>query len=558
MTTPFERLVSLLNLRTLTFVLGVCLALAVPYYPALQWLDATLASLAAALTNDPTYLSWMQGVGPVTANWWLQAADLPGLVMNSAGAPPNWGAHPHVPWWFYPAHSLLALTLTAYLCLLVPRLRLSVAMLATLLLFMVLIVTQLGAAIARHYWLPLGLSAQYLWLGLLLIGAWYGQGVWQRRHQVVSRELGALKMQQGDWEGASAALLQCATAPEVLADLYDQAREHEEQGRAVQARRVYTLIQQRRSRYRDVPQRLTKIPPAAAAATVGTDGLAKTMVLEIAQAPTRLGRYEIERELGRGAMGIVYLGHDPHIARPLAIKTLNYAHLDGTERESVKTRFFREAEAAGRLKHPGIVTVYDVGEEPDLAYIAMDYIAGVPLSEHVSEAKLLPIAQVYELVRQVAEALAYAHSQEVVHRDIKPGNIVYKAQQQQVVVTDFGIARIASSARTQTGEIFGSPLYMSPEQLRGLRAGPQSDIFSLGVTFYQLLSGVLPFVGESIAELSYHIVQGRHKSIRDLRPQLPRSATRIINKALQKDPENRYASATDMARALAKAIERDF
>src|SRR5690625_5078366 len=128
----------------------------------------------------------------------------------------------------------------------------------------------------------------------------------------------------------------------------------------------------------------------------------------------------------------------------------------------------------------------------------MDYIAGVPLSEHVSEAKLLPIAQVYELVRQVAEALAYAHSQEVVHRDIKPGNIVYKAQQQQVVVTDFGIARIASSARTQTGEIFGSPLYMSPEQLRGLRAGPQSDIFSLGVTFYQLLSGVLPFVGGSI------------------------------------------------------------
>src|SRR5690625_2412423 len=122
----------------------------------------------------------------------------------------------------------------------------------------------------------------------------------------------------------------------------------------------------------------------------------------------------------------------------------------------------------------------------------MDYIAGVPLSEHVSEAKLLPIAQVYELVRRVAEAVGYAHSAEGVHRDITPGNIVYTAQQRQVVVTEFGIARIASSARTQTGEIFGSPLYMSPEQLRGLRAGPQSDIFSLGVTFYQLLSGALP------------------------------------------------------------------
>src|SRR5690625_5517713 len=109
MTTPFERLVSLLNLRTLTFVLGVCLALAVPSYPALQWLDATLASLATTLTNDPTYLSWIQGTGPVTANWWLQAADLPGLVTHSAGAPPDWGVHPHVPWWFYPARSLLVL-----------------------------------------------------------------------------------------------------------------------------------------------------------------------------------------------------------------------------------------------------------------------------------------------------------------------------------------------------------------------------------------------------------------------------------------------------------------
>lgn len=558
MTTPLERLVSLLNLRTLTFVLGVCLAVAVPSYPVLQWLDATLASLATTLTSDPVYLSWVQRTGHGSATWWQQAGDVPRLLMTATGATPNWGAHPQVPWWFYPTHSLLALALTAYLCLLVPRLRLSVAVLATLLLFMVLVVTQLGAAIARQLWLPLGVSAQYLWLGLLLIGCWYSHGVWQRRHQVVSRELGALKMQQGDWQGASAALVKCAPTPEVLADLYHQAREHEEQGRAAEARRVYRLVQQRQSRYRDVPQRLAKAQPLTTAATATTGGLAKTMVLEVAQAPTRLGRYEIERELGRGAMGIVYLGHDPHIARPLAIKTLNYVHLDGAEREAVKTRFFREAEAAGRLRHPGIVTVYDVGEEPDLAYIAMDYIPGEPLSHHVAEAELLPVARVYELVRQVAEALAYAHSQEVVHRDIKPGNILYRAQQQQIVVTDFGIARIASSARTQTGEIFGSPLYMSPEQLRGLRAGPPSDIFSLGVTFYQLLSGALPFIGESIAELSYHIVQGRHKSIRDLRPQLPRSATRIINKALQKDPENRYANAMDMARALAKAIERDF
>src|SRR5690625_2895272 len=139
MTTPFERLVSLLNLRTLTFVLGVCLALAVPSYPALQWLDATLPYLATTLTHDPTYRSWIQSTGPVTATWWLQAADLRGLVTHSAGAPPDWGVHPHVPWWLYPARTLLVLALTAYLVLLMTRLRLSVAVLATLLLVMVLI-----------------------------------------------------------------------------------------------------------------------------------------------------------------------------------------------------------------------------------------------------------------------------------------------------------------------------------------------------------------------------------------------------------------------------------
>src|SRR5690625_4500695 len=157
MTTPFERLVSLLNLRTLTFVLGVCLALAVPSYPALQWLDATLAYLATTLTNDPTYLSWIQGTGPVTATWWLQAADLPGLVTHSAGAPPDWGVHPHVPWWFYPARSLLVLALTAYLCLLVPRLRLSVAVLATLLLRSVAHTSELQSRVGRHSCLPMGL-----------------------------------------------------------------------------------------------------------------------------------------------------------------------------------------------------------------------------------------------------------------------------------------------------------------------------------------------------------------------------------------------------------------
>jgi eukaryotic-like serine/threonine-protein kinase len=556
MTAPLERLISLLNLRTLALLLGVWLVVAPPAYPALQWLDGILAALAVTLANDPVYLSWVQSSSQGPTPWWTRVGELSLLLRGAEAVSPAWVSSPQIPWWYHPAHSMLALLLTAYVCLLVPRLRLSVALLSALLLFVVMMVTQLGAAIARSHWLPMGLSAQYLWLGLLLVGCWYCQGVWQRRYQSVSRDLSALKMQQGDWAGASAALAACPVTSETLSSLYQQGREHEEQGRPTEAKRVYALLLKQRRRYRDVEQRLTKLQKPAQAPE--TRDMAQTLVLDIPLAPTRLGRYEIERELGRGAMGIVYLGHDPHIARPLAIKTLKYAHFDGAEREAVKMRFFREAEAAGRLRHPRIVAVYDVGEEPDLAYIVMDYIQGEPLSDHAAPDNLLPIQRVYELVLQVAEALAYAHSQEVVHRDIKPGNILYRPDQKQVTVTDFGIARIASSARTQTGEIFGSPLYMSPEQLRGLRAGAQSDIFSLGVTFYQLLSGALPFSGENIAELSYQIVQGRHKNIRELRPQLPRSATRIINKALQKDPGNRYPSATDMARALAKAIERDF
>ncbi|MDQ2077282.1 serine/threonine-protein kinase [Marinimicrobium sp. ABcell2] len=555
MTALLERLISLLNLRTLALLLGLWLVVAPPSYPALQWLDGTLASLTVTLADDPVYFAWSQATSSAPTLWWTQVGELP-KFLEAESASPSWVTSPQTPWWFDPAHSVLALLLTAFVCLLIPKLRLSVALLSSLLVFVVLMAAQLGAAIARNYWLPLGLSAQYLWLGLLLVGCWYCQGVWQRRYQSTSRELGALKMQQGDWIGASTALAACPISPEVLTDLYQQARQHEEQRRVADARRVYALLQQRRRRYRDVEQRLASLqkPPKAPEAR----DMAQTLVLDIPPTPTRLGRYEIERELGRGAMGIVYLAHDPHIARPLAIKTLNYAHFDSAEREAVKARFFREAEAAGRLRHPGIVAVYDVGEEPELAYIVMDYVQGEPLSQFAAPEKLLPIRKVYEVALQVAEALAYAHSQEVVHRDIKPGNILYRPEQNQVTVTDFGIARIASSARTQTGEIFGSPLYMSPEQLRGLRAGEQSDIFSLGVTFYQLLSGALPFRGENIAELSYQIVQGRHKNIRDLRPQLPRSATRIINKALQKEPESRYASATDMARALSKAIERDF
>ncbi len=274
--------------------------------------------------------------------------------------------------------------------------------------------------------------------------------------------------------------------------------------------------------------------------------------------PDMLGRYQLQNELGRGAAGIVYLAYDPVIAREVAVKALDSSRFTDEQADGLRARFFREAEAAGRLMHPNIVAVYDVGEERDLAYIAMDYVPGRPLSDFVSAESLLPAATVYRIVYEVALALAYAHEKLIVHRDIKPGNVMFVEEPFTVKVADFGIARLLDNSRTSTGEILGSPLYMAPEQLRGARVGPTADIFSLGVTFYQLLSGSLPFNGDNLASLTYEIIHNKHRSVRSVRKDLPASAARIVNQCLQKAPNDRYESAAELAVVLKKAIKRDF
>lgn len=273
-----------------------------------------------------------------------------------------------------------------------------------------------------------------------------------------------------------------------------------------------------------------------------------------------LGRYQVQRELGRGAMGVVYLGFDPKISRQVAIKTLHYNQFSAEELPAVKERFFREAEAAGRLRHPNIVTIYDAGEEADLAYIAMDYVSGNSLAAYTRKGHLLDVGTVYWLMGQVADAIDYANKQGIVHRDIKPSNILFDENTDVVKVADFGIARImdASATRTKTGDILGSPLYMSPEQLKGEVVDGRTDIFSLGATFYQLLSGELPFKGDNLANLSYQIVQGKFKPIDEICTDLPDSAKRIINKALQKNPDNRYSEAGEMAEIFQREYERKF
>ena len=266
-----------------------------------------------------------------------------------------------------------------------------------------------------------------------------------------------------------------------------------------------------------------------------------------------LGRYQIEKELGKGAMGVVYLGRDPKISRVVAIKTMALNNeFDTDELSDVKARFFREAETAGRLNHPNIVTIYDAGEEHDLAYIAMEFLKGEDLAPYTKPTKLLATAKVVDIVIKVANALDYAHQQQVVHRDIKPSNIMVELDNHVVKVTDFGIARITDASKTKTGIVLGTPSYMSPEQLSGKKIDGRSDLFSLGVTLYLLLTGELPFAADSMAALMFKIASEAHADIRQINPELPELLAMIVNKLLEKNVENRYQTGKQLSDDLTK------
>jgi serine/threonine-protein kinase len=276
---------------------------------------------------------------------------------------------------------------------------------------------------------------------------------------------------------------------------------------------------------------------------------------------TMLGRYRIDRELGRGAMGMVYLGHDPQLGRQVAIKTMALAReFEGVELVEARARFFREAEMAGRLQHRDIVTIYDAGEDQELAYIAMEFVKGRDLLQHTLPGRLLPVPAVLQTVARVAQALAYAHSQGLVHRDIKPANVMIDPASDIVKVTDFGIARITDASRTRTGMVLGTPSFMSPEQMAGRRVDGRSDLYSLGVMLFQLLTGALPHASESMATLMYQIANQPAPDVRSLRPGLPEALANIVALALEKRPEVRYsdgkAIATDLLAVAAGMAAR--
>ena len=388
----------------------------------------------------------------------------------------------------------------------------------------------------------------------------------------------------------------------VLGDLYTLGTQLEQRGRATQATAVYRHLARVDNTYRDVASRLRRLmdaerakpksgteaaaspakpTPALATAAWATAawaagssaksaaksapagakaGAAGAAVSEPARAPEdtqRLGRYQLEREIGRGAMGVVYLGRDTAINRLVAIKAIPLAaEFSDAELVEARTRFFREAETAGRLNHPNIVTIYDVGEERGLAYIAMEYLKGRHLSEYATSNTLLEPRKVLELIARTREALGFAHKQQVVHRDIKPANLMYDPSTDVLKITDFGIARLSGAGSTRTGIVLGTPSFMSPEQLEGRTVTGHSDLFSLGVSLFQLLAGQLPFTADSMTGLMQQIAEVPHPPLRAFRPDLPASVDSIIDRALAKNPDARFDSGAQMAAALADCRSR--
>ncbi|MCM2267645.1 MAG: serine/threonine-protein kinase [Elusimicrobiales bacterium] len=338
--------------------------------------------------------------------------------------------------------------------------------------------------------------------------------------------------------------------------LYNLALDFERKRQYNKAVAVYEHVGNVDPEFKDIKSKVDVLKKAADGAVFGGvggkgGGAEATMMVAGSSATPMLGRYEIKKELGKGAMGIVYLGVDPKINRSVAIKTMRFEEgLEEKAMKELKDRFFREAQAAGNLQHPNIVKIFDAGEEQDIAYIAMELLKGDDLKKWTAKDNLLPVEKVLEYVALSADALGYAHKSGIVHRDIKPANIML-LEDGTLRVCDFGIARITESSKTATGTVLGTPYYMSPEQIAGKKVDGRADLFSLGVTLYEMLTGERPWKGgESIGTLLFQITSDPYPDPMQIRKDLPAGILAVIDKALKKNPEERFQTGTEMADAL--------
>lgn len=461
--------------------------------------------------------------------------------------------HPQAAW----IQIVLLLVIAGVLLLLLARMPLWLAWVSMPVMAAALIGVDAWLLLVRHVWLPAAIPLLFLLLAfssLLILRLFRDQKLRALRESAdIRRDLGLLHQQSGNLDKALSVFRKLPSDPDSMELLYSLGKEFERKRRFHQAAAAYEWIVARNPDFRDALKRCDKAHQLEAAGVSGSGSVTSSLLIDGMDHKPTLGRYEIEKMIGKGAMGEVYLGRDPSIDRIVAIKTLPLtSEFSPEEIEEVRERFFHEAAAAGRLNHSNIVTIYDVGEEHDLAFMAMEYIDGYSLDEHAAADTLLPIDKVIGYIIQTARALDYAHGEGIVHRDVKPANLMIDRRKDQVKITDFGIARITSHSRTKTGMLLGTPSYMSPEQAMGHRVDHRADIFSLGSTMYVLLTGDKPFSGDSLASLFYNIINKPHPDIRKLNPKVSDSLKRIIDKAMQKDPDKRYQSAGALARALSR------
>ena len=460
------------------------------------------------------------------------------------------------------AAQLAAFVLVAlFLMLALPRLNARGGAIITAALLFVFIITHYILMTQQSTWVQLMMPSSLLVVGYMLMTTKRflvterGKEASDMESAESNRMLGLAFQGQGQLDMAFEKFRKCPKDEALAESLYNLALDYERKRQFGKATNVYEYVYDFAPKFKDVGERIDRSKKMEDTIILGGGGghAGGTMVLDAGEKPM-LGRYQVEKELGKGAMGIVYLGKDPKISRVVAIKTMALSQeFEPDELEDVKERFFREAETAGRLNHPNIVTIFDAGEEHDLAFIAMEFIKGKDLAPNTKKDHLLPLAKVFELIAKSAAALDYAHKQNVVHRDIKPANIMYDPESNELKITDFGIARITDSSKTKTGVVLGTPSYMSPEQLSGKKVDGRSDLFSLGVMFYQMLTGVLPFTGDSMATLMYRIANEEHTRATDVNPKLPAEIDAIVEKALVKDADQRFQTGQEMAQALKQA-----
>lgn len=467
-----------------------------------------------------------------------------------------------VPSWALWAERLAWLLVAFYLIVLFPRLKAGMAAGITLAVLAALIGTHFVLMTQQAMWLQLMLPVTLLLTGHLLLTTKRfliterGKEKSEAESAESNRSLGLMFQGQGQLDMAFDKFRKCPMDDSVMDLLYNLALDFERKRQFNKAESVFNYMAEFNPKFRDLEQRLARSKAMAETVILGGSGGGRTNASILADGTMEkpmLGRYQVEKELGKGAMGVVYLGKDPKISRTVAIKTMALAQeFEPDELVEVKERFFREAETAGRLNHPNIVTMYDAGEEHDLCYIAMEFLKGKDLTPYTKPGHLLPIPRVMDIVLKVADALDYAHANNVVHRDIKPANIMYEMETSGVKVTDFGIARITDSSRTKTGMVLGTPSYMSPEQLSGKKVDGRSDLFSLGVMLYQMTTGQLPFQGDSMAQLMFKIANESHAPAQSLRPDLPPCLSAIIDRMLDKDFDRRYQRGAEIVADMRK------